>query len=132
MPLSDKELQALHARLRALRSQVGGSVSDRLHRHGFDEHDDAALPNRRADTDDDATAEAETSMDIAHVSRDAEELALLDAALERVASGDYGCCVDCGDDIARERLLANPAAARCTECQERSERAALVARRTRA
>jgi DnaK suppressor protein len=132
MSLSDKELQALHARLRALRNRVGGSVSERLHRHGFDEHDDAALPNRRADTDDDAAAETETSMDIAHVSRDAEELALLDAALERVASGDYGCCVDCGDDIARARLAANPAAARCTECQERSERAALVARRTRA
>lgn len=132
MPLSAQEIAALHARLRALRSQVGGSVSDRLHRHGFDEHDDAALPNRRADTDDDAAAETETSMDIAHVSRDAEELALLDAALERMTSGDYGFCVDCGDDIARERLIANPAAARCTECQERSERAALVARRTRA
>jgi len=132
MGLSKPELEALRARLRSLRVQVGGSVSDRLHRHGFDEHDDAALPNRRADTDDDAAAEAETSLDIAHVARDAEELALLDAALERVASGEYGCCVDCGDDIARERLLANPAAARCTECQERNERAALVARRTRA
>ena len=90
------------------------------------------MPNRRADTDDDAAAETETSMDIAQVSRDAVELALLDAALERVASGEYGCCVDCGDDITRERLMANPAAVRCTECQERSERAALVARRTRA
>lgn len=132
MPLSAHELETLRSRLRALRSQVGGAVSDRLHRHGLDQHDDAALPNRRADTDDDAAAEAETSMDIAYVARDAEELALLDAALERVATGEYGCCVDCGDDIARERLLANPAAARCTECQERSERAALVARRTRA
>ena len=53
-----------------------------------------------------------------------KNLRLLDAALARVAGGDYGCCVDCGEDIARERLLANPAAARCTECQERSERAA--------
>jgi DnaK suppressor protein len=130
MPLSPQEIDALHARLRDLRAQVGGAVSDRLHRHGLDSHDDAALPNRRLDTDDDAAAETETSMDIAHVARDAEELAALDAALERVASGDYGCCVDCGDDIARARLLANPAAARCTECQERSERAALVARRT--
>jgi DnaK suppressor protein len=71
-------------------------------------------------------------MDIAHVARDAEELAGLDEALERVASGDYGACIDCGEDIAVARLSANPAAARCCECQERSERAALVARRTRA
>jgi RNA polymerase-binding protein DksA len=131
MPLSGQELEWLEERLRLMRSEVGGSVLDRLHRHGLDTHDDAALPNRRADTDDDAAAEAETSMDITQVTRDAEELALLDAALARVAGGEYGCCTDCGEDIARERLLANPAAARCTECQERSERAALVARRTR-
>jgi DnaK suppressor protein len=131
MPLSSSDLQALHARLRALRAEVGGAVSDRLHRHGLDSHDDAALPNRRLDTDDDAAAEAATSLDIVHVARDAKELEQLDSALARVAEGDYGACVDCGDDIARERLLANPAAARCTECQERSERAALVARRTR-
>lgn len=132
MPLSSADLQTLLARLQALRDQVGGSVSDRLHRHGLDSHDDAALPNRRLDTDDDAAAEAETSLDIVHVVRDAEELAQLDAALARVAEGDYGSCLDCGDDIARERLLANPAACRCTECQERSERAARLARRTHA
>jgi DnaK suppressor protein len=131
MTLTSGDLQTLHARLRALRAQVGGAVSDRLHRHGLDSHEDAALPNRRLDTDDDAAAEAATSMDIVHVARDAEELELLDAALARVNEGEYGACVDCGEDIARERLLANPAAARCTECQERSERAALVARRTR-
>lgn len=132
MTLSAHELEALHARLRALRSAVGGAVSDRLHRHGLDQHDDASLPNRRLDTDDDAAAESETRLDIAHVARDAEELAIVDAALARIAAGDYGCCLDCGEDIAPERLSANPAAARCTECQERTERAALVARRTRA
>jgi RNA polymerase-binding protein DksA len=131
MPLTALELQELHGRLRALRAAVGDAVSERLHQHGFDSHDDAALPNRHADTDDDAAAETATSMDIVHVARDAEELALLDSALARVASGDYGACIDCGEDIARQRLVANPAAARCTECQERSERAALVARRTR-
>lgn len=132
MPLSAKELALLQGRLRMLRAQVGGAVSDRLHRHGFDLHEDAALPNRRQDTDDDAAAEAATSMDIAHVARDADALATVDRALARIDDGDYGACTDCGEDIARERLLANPTAARCTECQERSERAALVARRTRA
>jgi len=132
MPLTPQELETLHACLRALRVRVGGAVSDRLHRHGLELHEDAALPNRREDTDDDAAAESATTMDIAHVARDAEELAVVDAALARIAAGDYGECVDCGEDIARERLSANPSAARCTECQERSERAAMVARRTRA
>jgi DnaK suppressor protein len=131
MPQTAPELQEFHGRLRALRAAVGHAVSKQLHQHGLDSHDDAALPNRREDTDYDAAAETATSMDIAHVARDAEELALLDAALARVASGDYGACIDCGEDIARARLSANPAAARCTECQERCERAALVARRSR-
>jgi len=130
--LSAQELETLRVRLRALRDQIGGSVSDRLHRHGLDQHEDAALPNRRLDTDDEAAAESATTMDIAHVARNAEELAIVDAALARVEAGDYGCCLDCGDDIARDRLAANPAASRCTECQERSERAVLAARRTRA
>jgi DnaK suppressor protein len=130
MPLSVQELQELHAKLRALRSEVGGMLSERLHRNGLDAHDDAALPNRRQETDDDGAAEAETSMDITHVARDAEELAVVDAALARISAGEYGYCVDCGEDIAVRRLSANPAAARCTECQERNERAALVARRT--
>ena len=60
MTLSAQELETLRARLRALREQVGGSVSDRLHRHGLDQHEDAALPNRRLDTDDDAAAESAT------------------------------------------------------------------------
>lgn len=131
MPLSNHELETLHQHLRALRARVGGAVSDRLHRHGLELHEDAALPNRREDTDDDAAAESATSLDIAHVARDAEALAVVDAALARIAAGDYGACIDCGEDIAPERLAANPSAARCTECQERSERAALVARRTR-
>ena len=52
------------------------------------------------------------------------------AALERVAAGEYGVCVDCGEDIAQPRLAANPAADRCAECQERSEHTARVAKRT--
>ena len=54
MPLTPQELETLRACLRALRARVGGAVSDRLHRHGLESHEDAALPNRREDTDDDA------------------------------------------------------------------------------
>lgn len=132
MSLTNTQLEALHAQLRALRQHVGGAVSDRLHRHGLEEHEDAALPNRRADTDDEGSAELATTLDIAHVSRNAATLAALDAALERVAAGEYGACIDCGEDIAQQRLAANPAADRCTECQERSEHTARVARRTHA
>jgi DnaK suppressor protein len=44
------------------------------------------------------------------------ELAELDAALERVASGDYGVCRRCGRAIDPARLDARPAAALCIDC----------------
>lgn len=43
-------------------------------------------------------------------------------ARERLASGDYGVCEDCGVEIPYERLLANPTATRCAPCQARRER----------
>lgn len=129
--LSSTDLERLHQMLKERRTHVCTEVQDRLHRHGLTTHDDAALPNRREDTDDDAAAESATRMDIAGVSRDAEELASLDLALDRVASGAYGECLECGEPIAHERLFANPAATRCAECQQFAERTARVARATR-
>jgi DnaK suppressor protein len=130
-PLSETDLQSLAAALKQRRMQVGTEVQDRLHRHGLVTHEDAALPNRREETDDEAAADTATRMDIAAVARDAEELAKLEGALQRLAEGEYGVCTECGDPIARERLFANPAATRCADCQQFAERSARIARATR-
>ena len=45
----------------------------------------------------------------------------VETALDRLAKGDYGKCVDCGKDIPRERLEAIPEAVRCIEDQARYE-----------
>lgn len=47
-------------------------------------------------------------------------LAAIEAALKRIDRGDYGRCVDCGQDIPDRRLAAIPWAARCIACEERS------------
>lgn len=44
------------------------------------------------------------------------------AALRRVADGEYGYCVRCGEAIAIKRLESNPAAALCIECATVAER----------
>jgi RNA polymerase-binding transcription factor len=46
----------------------------------------------------------------------------LAAALERLASGEYGVCVECGEKIAPARLRAMPEVATCVRCQDRLER----------
>ena len=49
--------------------------------------------------------------------RDQQELQAVKAALQRMADGDYGECVNCGKKVSAERLQASPAAARCIQCQ---------------
>ncbi len=40
----------------------------------------------------------------------------LEAALERIAEGDYGRCVRCGEPIGSGRLEADPAVPTCIRC----------------
>jgi DnaK suppressor protein len=48
--------------------------------------------------------------------RRAAEAKRIDAALARIASGDYGWCLDCGEEIAERRLRLDPAAPLCVDC----------------
>lgn len=57
------------------------------------------------------------------VDRHMRDLAALEAARQRIHSGTYETCADCGEPIGRERLRANPVALRCAECQTARERA---------
>lgn len=61
-------------------------------------------------------------LDQADRSRDLDELRGLEAAHGRIESGEFGVCVDCGRDIAFERLRATPTAIRCIDCQTRHEK----------
>jgi DnaK suppressor protein len=45
----------------------------------------------------------------------------VETALERLSTGDYGKCVDCGKEIPAARLDAIPEAVRCIEDQARYE-----------
>src|SRR5882757_9902914 len=105
--------QHRYAQLLARRKQqLSDRVGDRLHRHGLDLHEEAGLPRRSEDTDDDASANSMREADVTELTRAARELALIDAAYERLANGSYGVCVDCDDPIVPERLQAYPEAAR--------------------
>jgi DnaK suppressor protein len=46
----------------------------------------------------------------------------VEEALERLAAGDYGLCVACGQAIPDERLEAQPAAPTCVRCASRPRR----------
>lgn len=46
------------------------------------------------------------------------QLKLIEAALARIDSEEYGLCMDCGSAISSSRLEAIPWAVRCIACQE--------------
>lgn len=48
------------------------------------------------------------------------------AALQRIADGSYGKCIDCGQPLPPERLEARPEAARCVADQRKAEAAGVA------
>jgi len=61
----------------------------------------------------------EISSQLAEV--ESAELAQIDVALERIASGGYGVCDDCGRSIPLVRLQAVPYVTLCIQCQRGQE-----------
>ena len=61
-----------------------------------------------------------------HVS---DELRLIEQALVRMGSGEFGVCESCEEPIPMNRLRAKPDATFCLPCQEMSERRAPTAAR---
>jgi RNA polymerase-binding protein DksA len=73
------------------------------------------------DVGDRAFLDLASELDIAAAERDIRELREVEAAQERIASGTFGTCADCGIAIAAARLRAAPTAKRCSACQTASE-----------
>jgi DnaK suppressor protein len=76
-----------------------------------------SFANQSKITEDDALADAVAEMDVAMVIRESQELQEIEAALARIRDGSYGICIDCGGEIVRARLKADPTAKRCPPCQ---------------
>jgi DnaK suppressor protein len=100
----------LRAQLAALRGGDVGRAEASAEHFGSREDSQAQTTTAR---------ELEFALD-AH---DSQEIAAVEAALQRIAKGTYGECTDCGVHIPAARLHAAPDAARCIACQEKAEHA---------
>lgn len=61
------------------------------------------------------------SLQVQAMARQAErlkqrEIAMVNAALERIETGDFGYCVSCGEEIAPRRLAVDPTIPTCISC----------------
>lgn len=107
--------ERIESRSAMLREEIRAAL------HKNEEHA-AALANHRTEIDDEAVADAETTVEVAELERDVHELRELQDALQRVGTEDYGVCENCGADIPFPRLKADPQATRCVACQADEER----------
>ncbi|MGB7451035.1 MAG: TraR/DksA C4-type zinc finger protein [Lysobacterales bacterium] len=73
------------------------------------------------DTAEASVADLLVDLQLADVDRHINEIRDIDAALLRIAAGNYGVCIDCERSVAIERLQAYPTAKRCHRCQVNHE-----------
>jgi len=52
-------------------------------------------------------------------------LSMIDAALKRIQSNEYGLCANCQEEMQQKRLEAVPWAKHCINCQEKAEQGLL-------
>jgi DnaK suppressor protein len=61
------------------------------------------------------------AMALATEGRRAAELRRIDAALARIAEGEFGYCLSCGGEIDPRRLDLDPTTAVCVDCARSAE-----------
>ena len=75
--------------------------------------------NERVNEEDQGAAAHEQFVSMRINNLDYAQLRLIDEALDRIASGDYGTCLSCEEEMPKNRLAAIPWARYCVTCQER-------------
>jgi DnaK suppressor protein len=102
------EREATLLRLRALERDFAGIVESAGQANTDDEHDPEG-----------ATLAFERQHIAALVGQARDYLRDVDAALSRLAAGQYGRCLRCGRPIPADRLTARPTATTCVACARR-------------
>ncbi|MFT3848278.1 MAG: TraR/DksA family transcriptional regulator [Propionivibrio sp.] len=64
------------------------------------------------------------------ITRETREMGEIETAFERLATGQADVCVECGDSIGYQLLLAQPTAVRCIACQAFSEESEILRSRS--
>ena len=77
---------------------------------------------RTPDSMDELVLANERDLTVERLSRETLLLRQVAAALDRIATGEYGSCLECEEPISAKRLAALPWAALCLSCQEVADR----------
>ncbi|MCH2297989.1 MAG: TraR/DksA family transcriptional regulator [SAR324 cluster bacterium] len=71
---------------------------------------------------DNSVVEQERELNLLLQDREKQHLEAIEEALQRIETGEYGFCDECGDQIDQKRLMVMPLAQLCITCQQNEER----------
>lgn len=109
MDRSEQETREIRERLTAHKAELRKRVST-IHEH--------ARNPLEQDSAEQAAQLGNVAVVSALESEAVQQIAEIDAALQRLEAGTYGACVSCGEPIGEGRLKVRPAATQCRDCAE--------------
>jgi DnaK suppressor protein len=99
----------LKQRMKELRSEAGRTVEN------MDEDENFPDPSDRA------TLESNRNSELRIRDRERKLIFKIQEALQRLDSGEFGICAECGEEIGIERLKARPVTTFCIACKSSQE-----------
>lgn len=118
--LNKQQLEHLRSVLRGRRRELLDQI--RAEMLASDDQHFQDLAGRVHDSGEASVADLLSDLNLAIIDQHIDELRATERALERMAMGTYGTCVECGKPIKYERLQAYPTASRCIEHQRQYEK----------
>jgi len=119
MTMTGERYQELRRLLKGRHDEIADEVQHKI-RSVWTEG--GAKTNERGTVSEAAEADIQDDIEFALMQMKTETLNKIRDALTRLEEGAYGYCYECGEEIAKRRLRAQPFAARCKNCQEVNER----------
>jgi RNA polymerase-binding protein DksA len=116
-PFKKAEMEQFRELLLRRRARLTGDL-DLMHGEALRATDDDVSTDHMADYGSDRY---EQDFTLGLIENEEEIVRHIDAALERIDSGEFGICEVCSGDIGVPRLQAIPYVKLCIDCQRRSE-----------
>jgi RNA polymerase-binding transcription factor DksA len=116
--LKKEELESFRLTLEGLRSRLRGDLNqmtdEALRRNEVSGSGNLSnVPLHMADV---GTENYDQEFTLGLIENEQGTLDLVNEALRRIEKGKFGHCVECGDPIAKPRLIAIPYAKHCIKC----------------
>ena len=114
-----RDVAHLQRRLTDELEQLKKEINEELARDDLSRY--AAVIDAVRDRGEESVADLYSDLELHLIERQVERLGNIEAALQRILGNAFGICIDCALPINKARLEADPAVARCLNCQTRVE-----------